>query len=112
MKNSKPKDTPMLPGERLDEDVAGEYLDAEERERYQTAVGSLNFLSCMTRPDIAFTVSILAKFTQKPQKQPHLVLQRTLRYLKATRTLGIVYRLDRELQGELIPMDKLYGFTD
>jgi len=112
MKDSKPKSTPMLPGERLDEDVAGEYLDTEEQERYQAAVGSLNFLSCMTRPDITFTVSILAKFTQKPQEQHHLVLQRTLRYLKATRTLGLTYGLDREFQEELMPMDKLYGFTD
>jgi hypothetical protein len=112
MKDSKPKSTPMLPGERLDNDVAGEYLDAEGQERYQAAVGALNFLSCMTRPDIAFTVSILAKFTQKPQQQHHLVLQRTLRYLKATRTLGITYGLNRQFQGELMPMDKLYGFTD
>ena len=63
MKDSKPKSTPMLPGERLDDDVAGPYLDTDEQERYQVAVRLLNFLSCMTRPDIVFTVSILAKFT-------------------------------------------------
>jgi hypothetical protein len=65
MKDSKPKGTSIIPGERLDEDITSEYLDTEEQEKYQVIVESLNFLSCMTRPDIAFTVSILAKFTQK-----------------------------------------------
>jgi hypothetical protein len=35
-----------------------------------------------------------------------------LRYLKATRTLEIIYGLDRQFQGELMLIDKLYGFTD
>jgi hypothetical protein len=112
MLDSKPKHTPMLPGERLDNDVAGEYLDNEGQQRYQAAVGSLHYLCSMTRPDLAFTLSILSKFTQQPQQQHNLVLQRTLRYLKATRTMGITYGMNREIEGELMPLNELYGYTD
>jgi hypothetical protein len=110
MQNAAPKSTPMLPGERLDPDVAGEYLDDHSRERYQSAVGALNFLSCMTRPDLAFTMSILSKFTQRPQEQHNLVLQRTLRYLKSTKDLGTTYGLDGEREAHL--KEVLYGYTD
>ena len=68
MQESNEKSTPILPGECLDTDVAGPNLDAEDRHRYQSATGALNYLCCMTRPDLAFTMSILSKFLQSPQK--------------------------------------------
>lgn len=112
MQDSKGKATPMLPGERLDADVAGPYLEDGDRSRYQSAVGALNYLCCMTRPDLAFTMSILSKFNQNPQEQHHLVLQRTMRYLKETRTLGITYGLERNVLGRDHLGENLYGYTD
>jgi hypothetical protein len=112
MQDSNGKTTPMLPGEHLDVDVAGSYLDDEGLRRYQSAVGALNYLCCMTRPDLAFTMSTLSKFNQSPQEQHHFVLQRTMRYLKETRTLGITYGLERNVLGEDHSGKDLYGYTD
>src|SRR5271155_820975 len=47
-----------------------------------------------------------------PQEQHHLVLQRTMRYLKETRTLGITYGLERNVLGEDLLEKDLYGYTD
>ena len=57
-------------------------------------------------------MSILSKFNQNPQEQHHLVLQRTMRYLKDTRTLGITYGLERNVLGEDHLGKDLYGYTD
>ena len=40
-----------------------------DTEKYQSAVGKLLFLSTRTRPDIAFAVSTVAKFTSNPTEQ-------------------------------------------
>ena len=44
-----------------------------------------------TRPDIAFAVSRLAQYTIKPNSQCWAAFKRLIRYLKGTRTKGIVY---------------------
>ena len=44
-----------------------------------------------TRPDIAFAVSRLTQYTIKPNSQCWAALKRLIRYLKGTRTKGIIY---------------------
>src|SRR5271156_3595019 len=44
-----------------------------------------------TRPDIAFVISRLAQYTTTPNSQCWAALKRLIRYLKSTRTKGIVY---------------------
>lgn len=58
---------------------------------YQSIVGSLLYLSTMTRPDIAYAVSNVARFTSKPTKQHLTAVKRILRYLKGTIKLGLLY---------------------
>ena len=53
--------------------------------------GRLLHLAINTRPDIAFVVSRLAQYTIKPNNQYWAALKRLIRYLKDTRTKGIVY---------------------
>jgi hypothetical protein len=48
-------------------------------------------LAMNTRPDIVFAVSRLAQYTIKPNSQCWAALKRLIRYLKGTRTKGIVY---------------------
>ena len=59
------------------------------------------FLMVATRPDIAFALSILSRFTSKPQRLHESALQRLLRYLKFSIRRGITYSC-----GDLI------GYTD
>jgi hypothetical protein len=44
-----------------------------------------------TRPDIAFAVARLTQYIIKPNSQCWAVLKRLIRYLKGTRTKGIIY---------------------
>lgn len=83
--------TPMVPTERLDSATPGEPLDEQEAKMYQSGVGSLNFLCTMTRPDIAFPLSVISKFNADPRERHMQALKRILRYLKGTADLGITY---------------------
>jgi len=61
-------------------------------EIYQSAVGALLYLSTKTRPDIAYCVSNVAKFSSLPTVEHWTAVKRILRYLKGTENLGIAYR--------------------
>ena len=65
-----------------------EYFD---QSHYQSAIGSLLYLSVATRPDIAFAVSSAAKFSAKPGKQHWTAVKRIMRYLKGTVNLGLIF---------------------
>ena len=56
---------------------------------YRQAVGALLYLSCKTRPDIAYTVSLLARFTNAPNEIHVKSIKRLFRYLNGTRSVGI-----------------------
>ena len=64
-----PVHTPMPPGLHLTTDMCPK-LKAKEAEMskvpYSNAVGALMFLATFTRPDIAYTVSQLARFNANP----------------------------------------------
>ena len=49
------------------------------------------FLIVTTRPNIAFALLILSRFTAKPQRLYKATLQRLLRYLKSLIRRGITY---------------------
>jgi hypothetical protein len=53
--------------------------------------GRLLHLAINTRPDIAFAVARLTQYTIKPNSQCWAALKRLIRYLKGTRTKGIIY---------------------
>lgn len=64
MEETKPVSTPVDVNSKLlaasdDSDLVGQRL-------YQSAVGSLLYLSCWIRPDITFAVSNVARFAQSP----------------------------------------------
>lgn len=66
MKNAKSVATPTCIGSKLTKAVDGEELVDECL--YQSVIGSLQYLSTMTRPDITYAVSSVAKFCCKPTK--------------------------------------------
>jgi hypothetical protein len=69
MTDCKPVGTPMLPGLKLTSEESPKTPE-EQREMekipYINAVGSLMYLATMTRPDIAYTVGVLARFNSNP----------------------------------------------
>ena len=66
-----------------------EYVDESY---YQSAVGSLLYLSMKTRPDITFAVSLTARFCSKPTTQHLTAIKRIFRYLRKTTNYGLLFR--------------------
>ena len=49
-----------------------------------------------TRPDLAYVVSLISRFMERPTKLHQAAMKRVLRYLKGTTELGIFYKRGRE----------------
>ena len=58
---------------------------------YGMLVGKLLWISRMTRPDIAYAVSVLARFMSAPTMQHWEAARMVVRYLKGTITFKLVY---------------------
>ena len=77
----------MLPNLQLIKD--GDLF--EDLERYRRLVGKLNYLT-ITRPDIAYSVSILGQSMSSPTIHHWAALEQFLCYLKGAPRQGILYR--------------------
>lgn len=81
--------TPMEAERRLV--PANENDKLVEQREYQSLVGSLMYIAVGTRPDLAFTISVLSKFNSQPTTDHFLATKPVLRYLKETVEMGLVY---------------------
>ncbi|POW22111.1 hypothetical protein PSHT_01588 [Puccinia striiformis] len=90
MTNNRFVDTPMVPNTRL---VASTKNEREEFHQlgvnYRRTIGSINYLSVSTRPDIAFTVSQLSQHLENPGIKHWRAFLHLLRYLSGTKSAGI-----------------------
>ena len=57
---------------------------AEFRKKYQSAVGSLIYTMLGTRPDIAYAVLVVSRFSSNPTKTYVGAVKRIFRYFRAT----------------------------
>ena len=58
---------------------------------YREAVGALMWVANMTRPDLAYTAHMLAKFGGNPWPERWKAVMKALQYLKRTASLGVTY---------------------
>lgn len=58
---------------------------------YKQAIGALQYLSTLTRPDITFAVNFLARAQTNPQSLHWNLLKQIFLYLNGTRTTGLRY---------------------
>jgi hypothetical protein len=84
-----PCQTPMEHNLQLE--GASEPSGIVNQKGYAHLNGRLLHLAMNTRPDIAFAVARLTQYTIKPNSQCWAALKRLIRYLKGTRTKGIIY---------------------
>ncbi|KAL2245991.1 UNVERIFIED_CONTAM: Retrovirus-related Pol polyprotein from transposon TNT 1-94 [Sesamum indicum] len=63
--------------------------DSVSQAEYAKIIGSVMFLMNYTRPDIAYTVSRLSRYTHNPNNEYWNALRRLLRYLKGTINLSL-----------------------
>ena len=87
LQKSKPNFTPAAT-ECLGIDPDGEPM--KETWSYPSVVGMLLYLSCNTRPDIAFAVSQVARFTHCPKQSHAKAVKMIGRYLAGTSDKGTV----------------------
>ena len=89
MTNTRPVKTPIQ-RDCYAEDITEKLTDVPFRE----ILGSLNFLSSNSRPDITFAVSWLSRYLDKVTQSKWTAAKNLLRYLAHTIDLGIMYRSD------------------
>ncbi|SGY28317.1 BQ5605_C080g12972 [Microbotryum silenes-dioicae] len=88
--NAKPASIPMQPGVVLDfQDSSATPQDCT---RYLQAIGSLMYAAVGTRPNLAYVVAYLARFSQQPSPAHWTAITQVLRYIKGTLDLGLTYR--------------------
>ena len=71
---------------------------------YLSAIGALMYLANYTRPDITFTVNLLARYILAPIKRHWNGIKHVLRYLHGTCDMGLFYSKTLELQ--------FFGYAD
>lgn len=63
---------------------------------YSNATGSLMYAMVCTRPDLAYSASIVSRFMANPGKQHWSVVKWILRYLKGSKSVVLVYGRNSE----------------
>ncbi|CAI7829138.1 unnamed protein product [Closterium sp. NIES-54] len=91
--------TPLPSGFQLHlNEEEGEVLEYELQRRFQSMVGSLMYASVNTRPDIAFSVSQLARVVSRPLQEHLDAAERLVRYCMATSRVGLQYSVHGQLK--------------
>ena len=103
---------PMKAGCFIEMSEPGDYEEVDIKP-YQRLIGKLMFLSCDTRPDIAFAVGQLSKHNSDPRAGHMKAAKKVVRYLKGTMHLGLVYgsQPQSETLAALLPFG-LIGYRD
>ncbi|KAD6453934.1 hypothetical protein E3N88_08640 [Mikania micrantha] len=65
--------------------------ESVSQSEYAKIIGSVMFLMNYTRPDIAYTVSRLSRYTHNPSKEHWSAIHRLMRYLRGTMELCLHY---------------------
>ncbi|RVW71587.1 Copia protein [Vitis vinifera] len=71
---------------------------------YLNAIGALMYLANCTRPDIAFSVNLLARYSSAPTRRHWNGIKHILRYLRGTTDMGLFYSRESKQQ--------LLGYAD
>jgi hypothetical protein len=108
MNQARPHQMPLDQGIVID-DLPDPSINVTE---YQRGVGSLQYLSDKTRPDIARAASLLAEWNSKPTPKCWTSLKHVLRYLAGSRNRGIFYKKRTTDDPSDIPMPTCYTDSD
>jgi hypothetical protein len=92
------KDTPAANG-TLGRDVGGE--GRQKSWNYRSVFGMMLYLSSNSRPDIAFAVNQCARYSADPTLRHEIAVKRIARYLKHTRTQGMIISPKTDLRLDL-----------
>ncbi|KAK2434187.1 putative mitochondrial protein [Trifolium repens] len=109
MDKSHPLSTPMVVRSL---DVEKDPFKPKEKDKellgpevpYLSAIGALLYLANYTRPDIAFSVNLLSRYSSSPTRRHWNGVKHILRYLRGTMDMGLFY--------PKVPKLELIGYAD
>jgi hypothetical protein len=93
MSSSNPSLTLMESHLKLSKSSAAPAVDAMD---YKRIMGSLRYL-VNSRPDLAFSVGYVSRFTKKPTTEHMAAVKRVLRYIASTTNYGCQYRRKKDV---------------
>ncbi|CAI7926314.1 unnamed protein product [Closterium sp. NIES-54] len=76
----------------------GDVLDDEQRNEYQSLIGSVMYAAVHTRPDASFGVGQLARVVQRPPEEQLEVAKHLVRYLGSTASVGVQFSASGKLK--------------
>ncbi|MBW0532408.1 hypothetical protein O181_072123, partial [Austropuccinia psidii MF-1] len=92
MQDCKPVSTPLVPNKHLGPATEEERTAFDALQiNFRSAVGSINYLSTATRPDLSFAVSSLSQHLEKPGIQHWKAFLHVLKYLCGTQEVVLWY---------------------
>ncbi|MBW0523233.1 hypothetical protein O181_062948 [Austropuccinia psidii MF-1] len=92
MGNCRPFSTPLVPNSHLEPATLEEIDEFNSLwVSYRSAIGSINYLSTATRPDLSFAVSSLSQFLERPGIKHWQGFLHVLWYLNGNQDLGLTY---------------------
>jgi len=81
----------------------------EEIGGYQSIIGTLMWIACQTRPDIAYAVGKCSRYSANPTPDHDLAVKQIIRYLAGTAQLGLRYGPSK-MEG--VGGAEFFGYTD
>jgi hypothetical protein len=105
MKNYYSVKTPIETSSRLIPAEPSYETNPVFRKAYQSTVGSLMYIMLGTRPDIAYAISVISRFSANPIKVYISAVKRVFRYLKDILFIGLVFRGELQLLSGYINSD-------
>jgi len=72
-------------------------LSDADATRFRSAVGSLLYITIMTRPDIQYAMNRLARYMKSPSENAILGLKHLVRYLSKTRRVILLFLISGAL---------------
>ena len=85
---------PLVPREKimsLSEDPSQEKASVSDHKRFMKAVGSIQYIAAVTRPDIAYAAHILARHMAGSATKHWLAVQHVMRYLQSTIDVALTF---------------------
>jgi hypothetical protein len=111
MESCYPVASPMDKGNDLVRAPDNYIADRSQAGVYRALVGELQWLSTMTRPDLAFVVGKSGRFSINPTSEHLNSVKRIIRYLVGTTEVGLRYG-PRDVTKGVDPEGNLLGWTD
>jgi hypothetical protein len=89
---------PLDPKEHLRSATSHEMAEFQQLGvNYQALIGLLNYLAVLTRPDVAYAVSVLLKHLEKPGIQHYQAAHQVFQCLAGTKQVGLLFKKENGL---------------